>query len=76
MPQFTRKIRSLVALLPRPLLISSAGTPLLTTGVEVSLAAALQNLRSVFLPGRVRILYFVNFAFYLGIFGFFRCYPM
>ena len=47
-----------------------------STGVEVSLGAALQDLRAVFRPGRVRILYFVNFASYLGIIGFFRCYPM
>jgi MFS family permease len=46
------------------------------TTVEVNLIASLQNLRAVFRPGRIRILYFVNFAFYLGIFGFFRCYPM
>jgi MFS family permease len=46
------------------------------TGVAVNLAAALQNLHTVFQPGRIRMLYFVNFAFYLGIFGFFRCYPM
>jgi DHA1 family tetracycline resistance protein-like MFS transporter len=41
--------------------------------VEIKLTAAFGNLLSVFRPSRIRILYLVNFAFYLGIFGFFRC---
>jgi len=44
--------------------------------VEINLTAALGNLFAVIRPTRLRILYFVNFAFYFGIFGFFRCYPM
>ena len=44
--------------------------------VEIKLTAAFGNLLSVFRPTRIRSLYLVNFLFYLGIFGFFRCYPM
>jgi DHA1 family tetracycline resistance protein-like MFS transporter len=44
--------------------------------VEINLTAALGNLFAVIRPTRIRILYFVNFALYLGVFGFFRCYPM
>jgi DHA1 family tetracycline resistance protein-like MFS transporter len=45
-----------------------------TTGIDF--AAAFSNISAVFRPTRTRILYLANFAFYLGIFGFFRCYPM
>jgi hypothetical protein len=45
-----------------------------TTGIDF--AAAFYNISTVFRPTRTRILYLANFAFYLGIFGFFRCYPM
>src|SRR5580700_4172753 len=45
-----------------------------TTGIDF--AAALSNISAVFRPTRTRILYLANFAFYFGIFGFFRCYPM
>jgi DHA1 family tetracycline resistance protein-like MFS transporter len=45
-----------------------------TTGIDF--AAAFYNISAVFRPTRTRILYLANFAFYLGIFGFFRCYPM
>ncbi|MEO6846056.1 MAG: MFS transporter [Chthoniobacterales bacterium] len=37
---------------------------------------ALTNLSAVFHPGPLRVIYIGNFACYLGIFGFFRCYPM
>ena len=46
------------------------------SGVGINLAAALNNLSAVFRPTRVRILYCANLLLYLGIFGFFRCYPM
>jgi MFS family permease len=48
--------------------------PSTTTGVDF--AASFYNIFAVFRPTRIRILYLANFAFYLGIFGFFRCYPM
>ncbi len=48
--------------------------PSTTTGIDF--AAAFYNISAVFRPTRIRILYLANFAFYLGIFGFFRCYPM
>ncbi|MEO6053713.1 MAG: MFS transporter [Chthoniobacterales bacterium] len=47
-----------------------------SASVHVHWLDSLANLSHVFLPGHTRILYFANFAFYLGIFGFFRCYPM
>jgi len=42
----------------------------------VSLTQAFTNLRSVISDRRLRRLYWLNFAFYLASFGFFRCYPM
>jgi len=42
----------------------------------VSLTQAFTSLRSVISDRRLRRLYWLNFAFYLAIFGFFRCYPM
>ncbi|HTZ59469.1 MAG TPA: MFS transporter [Acidobacteriaceae bacterium] len=42
----------------------------------VSFFQAFTNLRSVVSDHRLRRLYWLNFAFYLAIFGFFRCYPM
>ena len=42
----------------------------------VSFSQAFTNLRGVISNRRLRRLYWLNFAFYLSIFGFFRCYPM
>jgi MFS family permease len=42
----------------------------------VSFSQAFTNLRGVISDRRLRRLYWLNFAFYLAIFGFFRCYPM
>jgi DHA1 family tetracycline resistance protein-like MFS transporter len=47
-----------------------------STTARIDFAAAFYNISSVFRPTRTRILYLANFAFYLGVFGFFRCYPM
>jgi hypothetical protein len=47
-----------------------------STTTRIDFAAAFYNISAVFRPTRTRILYLANFAFYLGIFGFFRCYPM
>jgi MFS family permease len=43
---------------------------------SVSFSQAFTNLRGVVSNRRLRRLYWLNFAFYLAIFGFFRCYPM
>jgi DHA1 family tetracycline resistance protein-like MFS transporter len=43
---------------------------------SVSFSQAFTNLRGVISNRRLRRLYWLNFAFYLAIFGFFRCYPM
>jgi MFS family permease len=43
---------------------------------SVSLLEAFTSLRSVVSDRRLRRFYWLNFAFYLAIFGFFRCYPM
>ena len=43
---------------------------------SVSFLQAFTNLRGVISNRRLRRLYWLNFAFYLAIFGFFRCYPM
>jgi DHA1 family tetracycline resistance protein-like MFS transporter len=42
----------------------------------VSFTQAFTNLAGVVTNRRLRRLYWLNFAFYLAIFGFFRCYPM
>jgi MFS family permease len=42
----------------------------------ISLTQAFTNLRGVITNRRLHRLYWLNFAFYLAIFGFFRCYPM
>jgi MFS family permease len=42
----------------------------------VSFTRAFTSLQDVFTNPRLRGLYWVNFLFYLAIFGFFRCYPM
>ena len=42
----------------------------------VSFSQAFTNLRGVISNRRLRRFYWLNFAFYLAIFGFFRCYPM
>ncbi len=41
-----------------------------------SVMRAFTNLADVFTNRRLRALYWLNFLFYLAIFGFFRCYPM
>jgi predicted MFS family arabinose efflux permease len=41
-----------------------------------SYRSAFLNLADVFNDRRLRSLYWLNFLFYLAIFGFFRCYPM
>src|SRR6201986_2862043 len=43
---------------------------------SVSFTHAFTNLRGVVFDRRLRRFYWLNFAFYLAIFGFFRCYPM
>jgi MFS family permease len=43
---------------------------------SVSFSQAFTNLRGVISNRRLRRLYWLNFVFYLAIFGFFRCYPM
>jgi predicted MFS family arabinose efflux permease len=43
---------------------------------QVSFAQAFEGLAEVFTNPRLRALYWLNFLFYLAIFGFFRCYPM
>ena len=43
---------------------------------EVSYTQAFTNLATVFKPGRLRVIYLVNFLIYLAIFGFFRAFPM
>jgi MFS family permease len=45
-------------------------------GKAVSFTKAFTSLRDVFTNPLLRGLYWVNFLFYLAIFGFFRCYPM
>lgn len=43
---------------------------------QVGFAKAFVGLAEVFTNPRLRALYWLNFLFYLAIFGFFRCYPM
>ncbi len=43
---------------------------------EVSYTAAFTNLLTVIKPGKLRIIYLVNFLIYMAIFGFFRAFPM
>jgi len=43
---------------------------------EVSYIQAFTNLLNIFTPGKLRIIYLVNFLIYLSIFGFFRAFPM
>lgn len=43
---------------------------------QVSYSQAFTNLLRIFKPGRLRIIYLVNFLIYLAIFGFFRAFPM
>lgn len=43
---------------------------------EVSYTQAFTNLARIFNPGKLRIIYLVNFLIYLSIFGFFRAFPM
>jgi DHA1 family tetracycline resistance protein-like MFS transporter len=43
---------------------------------QVSFARAFAGLADVFTNPHLRALYWLNFLFYLAIFGFFRCYPM
>ncbi len=43
---------------------------------RVSYGAAFTNMLTIFNPGRLRVIYMVNFLIYLAIFGFFRAFPM
>jgi len=43
---------------------------------HVSYTEAFTNLLAIFAPGKLRIIYFVNFLIYFAIFGFFRAFPM
>jgi MFS family permease len=43
---------------------------------DVSYSEAFTNMLTIFRPGRLRIIYLVNFLIYLAIFGFFRAFPM
>ncbi len=43
---------------------------------EVSYGQAFANLLTVYKPGKLRIIYLVNFLIYLAVFGFFRAFPM
>jgi len=43
---------------------------------EVSYGQAFTNLLAVYKPGKLRIIYLVNFLIYLAVFGFFRAFPM
>ena len=43
---------------------------------EVSCREAFTNMLTIFEPGRLRIIYLVNFLIYFAIFGFFRAFPM
>jgi MFS family permease len=45
-------------------------------GHALSFTKSFSNLGDVFTNGPRRFLYWLNFLFYLAIFGFFRCYPM
>jgi predicted MFS family arabinose efflux permease len=50
--------------------------PVLQGIQTVSFSASFTNLKEVFTDRQLRKLYWLNFLFYLAIFGFFRCYPM
>lgn len=43
---------------------------------QLSYFQAFTNLKAVITDSRVRALHWINFLFYLAIFGFFTCYPM
>ena len=43
---------------------------------EVSYTAAFTNLFTIIKPGKLRLIYLVNFLIYMAIFGFFRAFPM
>ena len=43
---------------------------------EVGYREAVTSLLTVFAPGKLRVVYFVNFLIYFAIFGFFRSFPM
>lgn len=43
---------------------------------KVNYTQAFTNLLRIFNPGKLRIIYLVNFFIYLSIFGFFRAFPM
>ena len=65
------------------LVLTAAATALLfdetnppATRRKVSYLEAFTNLAAVVTDRRLRRLYWLNFFFYLAIFGFFRCYPM
>ena len=42
----------------------------------LSYGEAFTNMLTIFNPGRLRVIYLVNFLIYLAIFGFFRAFPM
>ena len=43
---------------------------------NINYLKVLTNFSTIFTEKNLRFLFFVNFLFYLAIFGFFRCYPM
>jgi DHA1 family tetracycline resistance protein-like MFS transporter len=45
-------------------------------GAKTGYFEAFTNMLAIFMPGRIRIIYLVNFLIYFSIFGFFRSYPM
>jgi DHA1 family tetracycline resistance protein-like MFS transporter len=45
-------------------------------GSKTGYFEAFTNMLAIFMPGRFRIIYLVNFLIYFSIFGFFRSYPM
>ena len=45
-------------------------------GTKTGYFEAFTNMLTIFMPGRIRIIYLVNFLIYFSIFGFFRSYPM
>ena len=47
-----------------------------TEGTKTGYFEAFTNLLTIFTPGRIRVIYLVNFLIYFSIFGFFRSYPM
>ena len=46
------------------------------TRIGVNFREAITGLLTVFSPGRLRVIYLINFLVYFAIFGFFRAFPM